>query len=86
LVDPGRVAYGGGADSMLQFWLERGDNGIKHSQKMKWRQQACLGSTGRKCDAVRQRDDISRRRGGAGEGKERKQRQLGWQESYWVKK
>jgi hypothetical protein len=30
-----RVAGGGGADSMLQFWFERGDDGTKYYQKMK---------------------------------------------------
>jgi hypothetical protein len=32
---PRRVAGGGGADSMLQFWFERGDDGTKHYRKMK---------------------------------------------------
>jgi hypothetical protein len=27
--DLGRVAGGGGADSILRFWLERGGNGMK---------------------------------------------------------
>jgi hypothetical protein len=35
---------GGGADSMLQFQLERGGDVMKHYRKMKWRQQVCLGS------------------------------------------
>jgi hypothetical protein len=51
----GRVAYGGGADSMLPFWLERGSDGTKYCQKMKRSQGACLGSMGRKHDAMRQR-------------------------------
>jgi hypothetical protein len=33
--DPGRVACGGGVNSMLQFWLERGDDGIKRCRTMK---------------------------------------------------
>jgi hypothetical protein len=28
----------GGADSILRFLLERGGNGIKYYQKIKWRQ------------------------------------------------
>jgi hypothetical protein len=32
----GRVANGDGADSMLQFRLERGGDRMKHCQKMKW--------------------------------------------------
>jgi hypothetical protein len=31
------VAGSGGADSMLRFWLERGDDETKHCQKMKQR-------------------------------------------------
>jgi hypothetical protein len=34
----GRVAGGGCADSILQFQLERGDDGINRCWKMKWRQ------------------------------------------------
>jgi hypothetical protein len=35
--DPCRVADGGGVDSMLQFQLKRGGNGMKRCQKMKQR-------------------------------------------------
>jgi hypothetical protein len=35
---PGRVANGGGVDSMLRFWLEGRGNGMKHCIKMKRRQ------------------------------------------------
>jgi hypothetical protein len=48
----GRVAGGGCADSILQFQLERGDDGINRYRKMKWRQQARLGSMGRKRDTT----------------------------------
>jgi hypothetical protein len=68
---------GGGADSMLQFQLERGGDGMKHCRKMKWRQQACLGSMERKHDTVRWRGEFGRRRCGIGEGKGRRRRQLG---------
>jgi hypothetical protein len=34
----GRVAGGSGADSMIQFWLERGGDGMKCCRKMKRRQ------------------------------------------------
>jgi hypothetical protein len=70
------VACCGGADSMLQFQLEMGGDGMKHCQKMKRRQRARLGSMGRKRDTVWERDDISRRRGGIGKGKRRRRRQL----------
>jgi hypothetical protein len=63
------VADGSGADSMLQFQLKRGGDGIKHCQKMKRRQRAHLGYMGRKCDTTRQCGDIDRRRCGTGEGK-----------------
>jgi hypothetical protein len=36
--NPGRVAGGGGADSMLRFWLERGGDGTMHCHKMKQRE------------------------------------------------
>jgi hypothetical protein len=36
------VADSGGADSMFQFWLEREGDKMKHCQKMKQRQRACL--------------------------------------------
>jgi hypothetical protein len=35
--DSCRVADGGGVDSMLQFQLKRGGNGMKRCQKMKQR-------------------------------------------------
>jgi hypothetical protein len=84
--DPGRVTDGDVADSMFRFWLERGDDGTKRCRKMKRRQRSRFGSMGSKCDTTRRRDDINQRRGGTGEGKERRRRQLGWRESYWVKK
>jgi hypothetical protein len=68
----GRVAYGGGADLMLQFWLERGGDRIKRCQKIKRRQRARLSSIGRKCDMVRRRDDIDRRICNTEEGKGRR--------------
>jgi hypothetical protein len=37
-----RLADNDGADSMLQFWLERKDDETKHWQKMKQRQRACV--------------------------------------------
>jgi hypothetical protein len=68
--DPGRVANGGGADSMLQFRLERGGDWIKHCQKMKWRRQrAHPGSMGKKHDMARWSGDVGQRRGGTREGK-----------------
>jgi hypothetical protein len=45
---PRRVTGGDGADSMLQFWLNRGADGTKHCRKMKRRQRAHIGSMGRK--------------------------------------
>jgi hypothetical protein len=45
-------AGGGGADSMLQFQLEREGDGMNHCWKMKQRQRAHVGSMGRKCDMV----------------------------------
>jgi hypothetical protein len=62
------VVSGGGVDSMLWFHLERGGDRTKHYRKMKWKQQARLGSMERKCDMVRRCGDIGRRRGGTGEG------------------
>jgi hypothetical protein len=58
------VVNGGGADLMLQFWLERRDDGMKHYQKMKQRQRAHLASMGWKRNTVRRCDDVSRKRGG----------------------
>jgi hypothetical protein len=69
---PERVACGGGADSMLQFQLERGRDGTKHSQNMNQRQRARLDSMGRKHDTVQRRDDIGRKRGNTEERKGRK--------------
>jgi hypothetical protein len=43
----------GGADSV--FRLERGGDRMKRYRQMKWRQQARLGSMGRKRNTVRQR-------------------------------
>jgi hypothetical protein len=83
---PRRIACNGCADSMLQFQLERGGDGKRRCWKMKRRQRARLGSMKRKCDTVRWRDDVGRRRGDTEEGKGRKRCQLGWHESYWTKK
>jgi hypothetical protein len=69
LGSPGRVAGGGGADPLLQFWLERGGDEMKCCQKMKKRQRALLGSMGRKCDTARRHGDIGQRRGDTREGK-----------------
>jgi hypothetical protein len=74
---PGRVACGGGADSMLQFQLERGGDRTKRCQKMKWRQRTHLGSMGRKRDMTRWCDNVGRRRDDTGEGKGRRRCQLG---------
>jgi hypothetical protein len=74
---PERVSCFGGVDSMLRFRLVRGGNEMNHPQKKKRRQRARLGSMGRKRDTVRWCGDVSRRRGGAGEGKGRRQHQLG---------
>jgi hypothetical protein len=71
------VACGGVADSILQFRLKRGCDGIKHYRKMKQRQCNCLGSMRRKRDTTWRCDDIDRRRGGTGEVKEGRQHQLG---------
>jgi hypothetical protein len=66
------VADGGGVDSMIRFQLERRDDGMKKCRKMKRRQRVCLDSMGWKRDMVWWRDNIGRRRGGTGKGKERK--------------
>jgi hypothetical protein len=68
------MAVDGDMDSMLRFWLERGDDGMKRCRKMKWRQRARLDSMGRKRETVRWQGDVSRRRGGTGEGKGRRRR------------
>jgi hypothetical protein len=52
LGSPRRVASSSGADSMLQFWLERGGDGTQRCWKMKRRQRARLISMGRKRDTV----------------------------------
>jgi hypothetical protein len=57
----------GDADSMLRFWLERGDDGMKHCWKMKRIQRARL-SMGRKRDTALRCGDVGRRRGGTGGG------------------
>jgi hypothetical protein len=57
------VAYYGGADSMFQFWLDRGCDVMKHCQKMKQKQQTRLDLMGRKHDMVRQRDNVVWMRG-----------------------
>jgi hypothetical protein len=62
------MADGGGADSILRFWLERGGDGTKHCRKMKRRQRAGLGSIGKKRDTAQRRGDVSQRRGGTREG------------------
>jgi hypothetical protein len=49
---PERVAGGGDADSMLRFWLEKGDDGTKRCQKIKWRLRARLVSMKTKRDSV----------------------------------
>jgi hypothetical protein len=56
------VASGGGADSILQFRLERRGDGMKHCRKMKQRQRAHLGSMGTKRDTTRWRGDVGWRR------------------------
>jgi hypothetical protein len=68
------VAGGGGVDSILRFWLERGGDGMK--RKMKRMQGTHIGSIGRKCDMAQRWDDVGQMRGGTGEGKERRRRQL----------
>jgi hypothetical protein len=74
---PDRIACGGGANSMLQFRLERRGDGEKYYRKMKQRQQSHLVSMERKCDTMRRRDDVGRSRGGIEEGKVRRRCQLG---------
>jgi hypothetical protein len=48
----GRVAGGGGADSMLRFWLEKRGGGTKRCGKMKQRQRDHLSSMERKRDTA----------------------------------
>jgi hypothetical protein len=81
-----RIAYGGGADSMLHFWLERESDETKHCQKMKWRQRARLGLMWRKWDTSWQCDYIGQRRGDTGKGKRRRRPQLDWCKFYWTEK
>jgi hypothetical protein len=52
------VTGSGGVDLILQFWLERGDDGMNCYRKMKRRHRSCLGSTGTKHDTARQLGDI----------------------------
>jgi hypothetical protein len=47
-----RVADDSGADSMLQFRLERGGNMMKCCRKMKQQQRAYLDFMGSKCDTT----------------------------------
>jgi hypothetical protein len=63
------VCYGG-VDSILRFQVERGGDGMKHCQKMKWRQRGHLGSMGKKSDTVWRRGHVYRRRCGTEEGRE----------------
>jgi hypothetical protein len=46
------VVGDGGADSILQFWLERGDDWMKRYRKMKRSQRVHLDSMRRKCDTT----------------------------------
>jgi hypothetical protein len=46
---------------MLQFWFDRGDDGMKRYRKMKQRQRARLVSMGRKRDTTWRCDDVDRR-------------------------
>jgi hypothetical protein len=68
------VVGGGGADSILQFQLGRGDDKTKRYRKIKRRQRAHLGSVESKRDTMRQRGNASRRRGDTEEGKGRRRR------------
>jgi hypothetical protein len=72
-----RVARDSGADSILQFLLEMGGDGIKHCQKMKRRQRARLGSMGKERDIAWRRDDVGQRRDSTMEGKGWRRHQLG---------
>jgi hypothetical protein len=71
------VIGGSGVDSMLQFRLEMRSDGMNHCRKMKQIHQAHLGSMGRKHDTIRWCGNIGQRRGGTGEGKGMRRRQLG---------
>jgi hypothetical protein len=50
-----RVADSSGVNSMLQFYLERGDGRTNHFYKMKQRQRARLDSMGKKRGTSRRR-------------------------------
>jgi hypothetical protein len=63
-----RAGGGGGEDSMFQFRLKRGDDGMKCYQKMKRRRQVHVDSMGRKCDTTQQRGNVDRRRDDTEEG------------------
>jgi hypothetical protein len=82
---PGRMACCGGADSMLRCRLEMGNDRMKLCHKMKWRQRVHLGSMWRNYNTVQQCGDIGWRKGGTGEGKGRRRRQLAWHKSYSAK-
>jgi hypothetical protein len=71
------VVGGGDADSIFQFRLKRGGDGMKHCQKMKRRQRTRLHSMERKCDTVQWRCDVDRRRDDTVNGKGMRQCQLG---------
>jgi hypothetical protein len=75
------MAGGGDADSMLWFQLERRGDRMKHCWKMKQMQRTHLGYMGRKRDTTRRCDDVSRRRGGTGEGK-KGGNDAGWVDTY----
>jgi hypothetical protein len=51
-----------------------GGDGIKHCQKMKWRQRARLGSMERKRDITQWHDIVDQRRDDTKEGKGRRRR------------
>jgi hypothetical protein len=72
-----RAVGSGGANSMIQFWLDTGDDGIKHCRKMKRRHRVRLGFIEKKCDTIRRCDDLDRRRCSTYEGKGMRQCQLG---------
>jgi hypothetical protein len=59
-------------DSMLQFTLELGGNGMKRCQKMRRRQQSRLCLMKRKRNTTRRCDDVDRRRGSTEEGENEK--------------
>jgi hypothetical protein len=61
----GRVADNDGTNLMLQFQLKRGGDVMKHCQKMKRRQRACLDSMRNKCDMAQRCGDIGRTRDGS---------------------